>query len=295
MTKINHSTPNINPIPIASAPGDGVSVDGRVKVVDVESKLIGRSLGQQLDVRGLKALKMVFVHPEAMFHLITGRLAQMRLTNPVKYLEEINDLSSRWSHCRIVINEGQELIKTEPEQKKLLAGQLRVTIGKMATLVENESSPEGVVEQMTELAALCHQITLPARIVYEGDTAWSLYKLFQYLANTIGSTEGAQAIAIYRAASRICGAIQPREHIPDFLKKPLNEMCEQLPKGEIKAFFQNGPKDEHSFEELMEQERRPPPTRRSMHLRMMRYAPEQEGNTIQRGLSSIAEKEESDS
>lgn len=294
MTKINYSTPNINPIPITSAPRDGVSVDGRVKVVDVEPKLIGRSLGQQLDVRGLKALKMVFVHPKAMFHLITGRLAQMRQTNPVKYLEEINDLFSRWSHCRFVINEGQELIKAKPEQKKLLAGQLRVTIGKMATLVENESSPERVVEQMTELAALCHQLTLPSRIVYEGDTAWSLYKLFQHLANTIGSTEGAQAIAIFRAASRICGAIQPREHVPDFLKKPLNEMCEQLPK-ETKAFFQNGPKDEHSFEELMEQERRPPPTRRSMHLRMMRYAPKQEGNTIQRGLSSIAEEEEGDS
>lgn len=295
MTKINHSTANINPIPIASAPRYSVSVDGRVKVVDVEPKLIGRSLGQQLDVRGLKALKVVFVHPKAMFHLITGRLAQMRQTNPVKYLEEINDLSSRWSHCRFVINEGQELIKAEPEQKKLLARQLRVTIGKMATLVENESSPERVVEQMTELAALCHQLTLPSRIVYEGDTAWSLYKLFQHLANTIGSTEWAQAIAIYRAASRICGAIQPREHIPDFLKKPLNEMCEQQPEGETKAFLQNGPKDEHSFEELMEQERRPPPTRRSMHLRMMRYAPEQEGNTMQRGLSSIAEEEESDS
>ncbi len=169
---------------------------GSIQVLsDVKPKLVGKMLRQQLDVRGLKTLKMALIHPKTMFDLATGRLAKMRQDNPAKYLEELNDLVTSSSHGRFVCEEGRTLIDQFPRYTDLLKGQQRLALLKMTYLAAEQPSPAKFVEQMATIAEHSREVKLPQVMVRKGEMAKAFHnaisragRLPDYLTETEQST-----------------------------------------------------------------------------------------------------------
>ncbi len=179
MPNVSGSKGSQQPVPPPSVESQSTGLDqssaltsGRIKVLrDVEPKLAGKMLRQQLDVRGLKTLKMALIHPKAMFDLATGRLAKMRQDNPAKYLEELNDLVTTSVHGNFVCDEGHDLISTFPRQTDLIKGQQRLALIKMTSLAAREPAPERFVEQMATIARHSDGVKIPQAMVRKGDIA----------------------------------------------------------------------------------------------------------------------------
>ncbi len=115
---------------------------GQVKAVDVKPFMAGKNLGKQLSGKGIAWILTFIKHPKATFDLVTGKLAKLRETDPVKYLEELCDLSSSKQDWKFTFDEGQRLKHGAlPDRIDRLEGWQLVALGSLA-----EDYPRGEVK-----------------------------------------------------------------------------------------------------------------------------------------------------
>ena len=164
-TPPSNTTPSKKPSEV-QGPVERSTLDGRVKVLDdVTPFLAGKNLGQQLDMKGLKFLKMFFVHPRATFDLATGRLADMRQTDPVRYLEELADLSTRKSHAAFVVQEGNALKASHPRLKDELEGHQRTAVLQLLKHTNQAPRRDIFATELEDAGAMLEGISVPKELI----------------------------------------------------------------------------------------------------------------------------------
>ncbi|CAM3720976.1 hypothetical protein [Parendozoicomonas haliclonae] len=152
----------------------GTSLDGRVKSIpDALPKLAGKNLGKHLNVRGFNAFKMAFTHPKALFHLLSGRLDAMKQTNPVKYMEELTDLSTRPEHFKFTIAEGNQLKAANHRVKDQIEGYQRTAVNQMARYTSEAYDADDFIEAVRDLGECCKSVSLAPMTMLQGPAAKS--------------------------------------------------------------------------------------------------------------------------
>ncbi|MCY4473117.1 MAG: hypothetical protein OXC07_09940 [Kistimonas sp.] len=240
MNPVNHSPSSSgSPPTTVQTERENLSADKATRSIpDATPLLAGTPLGTRLQMRGLKAVKMAFVHPKATFDLAFGRLATMRETNPAKYLEELNDLSTSSKNRQFVLQEGQLLKQNHSDLKRPIEEQQRTAAAVWLEHICEETSPEDLPDRLTAFSECTRDLNIPRVMVdRHSEFGASLLALSRQIARHTDDYSLDQFRSLQEAFHDIASIIEKGQStdqttLPRYLSKTLDRLDAQVYKME---------------------------------------------------------------
>jgi|GEM_PF-1501840 len=215
----------------AQTEGQNRSQDGPVKSLPNSPPIIaGQNLGQHLDMRGLKAVTMVFTHPKATFDLATGRLARMRNSNPARYLKELNNLSTSGKHCQFVLQEGGLLKEDNPDLRQKIEEQQITSAIRWLKHIPKENFPARLPNMLEEFSTRTGDLNLH-RFLANPDSKFSIAmrKLTNQLRLHKNNYSVKKLESLQHSLKQIAHAMESQQDAKEsFTRTPLGKICMRL-------------------------------------------------------------------
>ncbi|WP_281645774.1 hypothetical protein [Parendozoicomonas sp. Alg238-R29] len=156
----NHpkATPSSQELPEADK--SALHNGSKVAPFNAHPQLAGRRLGQHFGITGVKSfLRAMKANPVDTLRLMTGRLSNMRKTNPSKYMETLSHFCTKSEHWKALAQEGLSMRANVKSPSSDIDPFVRKAVGHVASDMANTLDTDKFLHSFRDLGKMCAHLS----------------------------------------------------------------------------------------------------------------------------------------